>query len=862
VFDPVLDKAGAPRFVIYSSVSELILPILSCRPAVAAIAAPDAPLLIVLIAALAIAVAWTGWQLWRTHRTLRASDQRAQALWDNAREGLYEMSPAGVFTRANSALTRIFGYANDRAMVTLTAAQIEAAYLDAAPRDEALTRVSAGNAAAEWEARIRRTDGTTRWLREQVRAVRDEEGQLHYLLGSVQDITELRHANTATEAARQRYRALFDHLPIGIVEYDYRRIVSWFQELRATGVKDLAEVLRSEESLLDANARVSMVAANPATLRLFDLHDLDEGATKLENIYATDAFEARRKIFLALWDGRSEADGEFLMQAREGRTLRMIYHWRVPVIDGLPNYEHTQFVLVDVTEIKAAEQALASERERLSVTLRAMSEAVLTIDQTGIVQFMNEAAAELTGWPMGAAIGHPLQEVCVLGSDKSGHSQAAPLTSALSVDRPVDLPPYTLLRPREGPARSIEGRCAPVHDASGRPIGAVLVLRDVTHRSRLEADLLRASKMESIGVLAGGIAHDFNNLLSIVMGNLSLALLDEQAKSAAGKWLNAAERATLRARDLTHQLLTFAKGGEPVRTAVPLAEVVRETAQFALHGSAVRCEFDIADDLRPADADKGQISQVVQNLVINAVQAMAGGGSIKLRLQNETLVADGVATLPAGDYLRLEISDTGRGIPPEHVARIFEPFFTTKESGSGLGLATVYSVIQKHSGHIAVESVVGSGTTFLIRLPAAKVEPAKVASAPSAFEPLRGRVLFMDDEEQIRLMTKALLERLGLEVKLASDGTEAVLAYAQARTDGEPFDVVVFDLTIPGAMGGADAIREILKLDPQARGIVSSGYSSDPVMANFRAHGFKGSVPKPYRVADLSRILRDVMNGG
>jgi CheY-like chemotaxis protein len=251
---------------------------------------------------------------------------------------------------------------------------------------------------------------------------------------------------------------------------------------------------------------------------------------------------------------------------------------------------------------------------------------------------------------------------------------------------------------------------------------------------------------------------------------------------------------------------------------------------------------------------------VVQNLVINAVQAMPGGGLIRLSLHNETLGEGEVVTLTAGDYLRLEIADSGRGIAPEHLSRIFEPFFTTKEFGSGLGLATVYSVIKKHRGHIAVESSVGTGTTFRIWLPAARPEPVRPVPVAGAFEPIKGRILFMDDEEPIRMMTKTLLERLGLEVKVTADGHEAVREYAAARDSGQPYDVVIFDLTVPGAMGGADAMREILKLDPTAKGIVSSGYSSDPVMANFQAHGFRGSVPKPYRMSDFSRTLREVMN--
>jgi nitrogen-specific signal transduction histidine kinase/CheY-like chemotaxis protein len=397
-----------------------------------------------------------------------------------------------------------------------------------------------------------------------------------------------------------------------------------------------------------------------------------------------------------------------------------------------------------------------------------------------------------------------------------------------------------------------------MHDLGGRGIGAVLVMRDVSVRTRMEAELLRASKLESVGVLAGGIAHDFNNLLAIVMGNLTLALLDGPTAATGGKWLREAERGTVRARELTQQLLTFAKGGEPVRAAVRLADVVREAAEFALHGAAVRCEYDIAEDVRPADADKGQIGQVVQNLVLNAVQAMPDGGVIRLSLRNDSLAGMQVTPLAAGDYLKLSIADSGVGIAPDHLVRVFEPFFTTKEHGTGLGLATVYSVVQKHRGHVEVESALGRGTTFHLWIPAATTEPAAAPPTATPFEPLRGRVLFMDDEAPIREMTQTLLERLGLESTVTSDGGEAVRQYVLARMNGQPFDVVIMDLTVPGAMGGAAAMQEILKLDPTARGIVSSGYSSDPVMANFREHGFCGSVPKPYRVSDFARTLREV----
>jgi PAS domain S-box-containing protein len=711
-----------------------------------------------------------------------------------------------------------------------------------------------------FESEIRRPDGTTRWISENVRAVRDPQGRLLYLQGFATDITERKQAATAQQASEERYRVLFEHSPVGIVEYDYRPTIAWFRRLRQEGVTDLDAWFTAHPAEFDqAMFHVQIVGANSATLRLVGARTLGEGVAQLPRIFTADTYAARRQTLLAIWEGRNDLDGEFTIRSLDGTTRRLLFHWWAPAVGGEVLYERTQLALVDLTEIKSAEAALAAERERLGVTLRAMTESVFTTDSAGVVQFINEAAGALTGWPPAGAVGRPIDEVCVLGDEKTGRVIRAPIATALAAGGPADLPRQTVLRPREGRPRQVEGRCAPICDPSGRGLGAVLVLRDLTDRARLETEMQRASKLQSVGVLAGGIAHDFNNLLAIIMGNLTLALLDERTAGTGGKWLREAERGALRARELTQQLLTFAKGGDPVRSAVVLPDVVREAAEFTLHGANVRCEFDLAPDLRPADADKGQIGQVVQNLVINAVQAMPGGGVIRLSLRNERLAAGAVPPLPAGDYVKLSVADTGKGIAPEHLERIFEPFYTTKEHGSGLGLATVFSVVRKHGGHVAVESEVGKGTTFHLWLPVARAEASVRPVSASPFETLRGKVLFMDDEDQIRQMTGALLDRLGLKTTMTKDGGEAVQAYRLAQAKGEPFDVVIMDLTVPGAMGGAQAMQEILKIDPQARGIVSSGYSSDPVMGDHRAHGFRGMVPKPYRIADFVRTLRAVL---
>ena len=516
-------------------------------------------------------------------------------------------------------------------------------------------------------------------------------------------------------------------------------------------------------------------------------------------------------------------------------------------------------VITDVSARREAEIALAAEKERLAVTLRAMTECVITADMAGCVQYMNPAARALTGWDDDAQ-GRPLHLICQFENSRTGVSVAVPIEQFAHGGGAIDLPAQAQLRTRKGDCRLVQGCYTPIHGADSQRAGMVLVFRDVTEQERLEQEIVRATRLESVGILAGGIAHDFNNILTAVMGNLAMAVHDVTAGKAVGERLRAAEKATLRARDLTQQLLTFAKGGDPVRSAVQLDAVLRDTTAFALLGSSVKAVFDLPDDLWPADADKGQIGRVVQNLVINAVQAMPRGGTLQVSAGNELIAGSSHPGLAAGHYVRIAISDTGEGILPEHLPRIFDPYFTTKETGSGLGLAAVYSIVRKHEGHIAVESQPGQGATFRLWLPALR-RPAAPPREELPLEQvaLKGRVLFMDDEEIIREMAGMLLQQIGFEVVCAVDGAQAEEKFRDAQAEHRPFALVIMDLTVPGGIGGREAISRLRAIDPQVKAIVSSGYSSDPVMANYRAHGFNGMVAKPYRVEDFVRVLREVM---
>jgi signal transduction histidine kinase/ActR/RegA family two-component response regulator len=390
----------------------------------------------------------------------------------------------------------------------------------------------------------------------------------------------------------------------------------------------------------------------------------------------------------------------------------------------------------------------------------------------------------------------------------------------------------------------------------------IAFVRNITERKQRDQELLRLSKLESVAVLAGGIAHDFNNILAAVVGNLSVAKDLTSPSTELHEILCDSEAAALRAKKLVKQLLTFSKGGEPVRKVTQLGELLRDWTRFALSGSNVGSSFAIAEDLWPVDVDEGQIGQVVDNLVINAKQAMPLGGALSVAAANVTLgAADAVSPLPPGRYIRVAVKDGGVGIRKEDLPRIFDPYFTTKKSGSGLGLATVYAIVKRHGGHVTVTSHEGVGSEFAVLLPAADAGPclgAERGVAPRG----RGRVLVMDDEELVRRTARRMLEHLGYACELASDGAEAVAAYRSARLACRPFDAVIMDLTVPGGLGGKDALRELLALDPQVKAIVSSGYSEEPIMADYRRHGFCGIVMKPYAVEELAQALHAVVGWG
>ena len=400
-----------------------------------------------------------------------------------------------------------------------------------------------------------------------------------------------------------------------------------------------------------------------------------------------------------------------------------------------------------------------------------------------------------------------------------------------------------------------------IRDQDSNPLFVIGLIEDIGQKRELESERIKASKLESIGILAGGIAHDFNNLLTAIIGNISLAKKKIDPDNSAAKRLTEAEKAVLRTRDLTQQLLTFSKGGEPVKRTVPITDIIMDSAIFAMRGSNVKCEFNITDDLWRTKVDAGQFSQVIQNLAINAGHAMPEGGTLTITACNDTVSNDASMPISKGKYIKISVADQGAGIAEDVIPRIFDPYFTTKEEGSGLGLSIVHSIIKNHDGYIQVESEPANGTVFHVYLPAIVRKKKSVPVEPEKIIPGSGNILLMDDEEMILDFASALLKELGYTVALARNGEEAIALYKEAMDAGTPFAAALMDITIPGAMGGKEAIKEILKLDADAKAIVSSGYAKDPIMSRYKKYGFVGVVPKPYRVEELSQELHRVLVG-
>ncbi|HEY6000818.1 MAG TPA: PAS domain S-box protein [bacterium] len=529
----------------------------------------------------------------------------------------------------------------------------------------------------------------------------------------------------------------------------------------------------------------------------------------------------------------------------------------VPVRDAEGRLRGYRGIDRDISARKRAEQALRESEERYRKLYERTPVMMHSIDAEGRLLSISGAWLAQLGYTREEVIGRRSTDFLTERSRRYAREVVLPAFMKSGVCRDVE---YQFVR-KDGSVMDTLLSAIAEHDASGAFVRSLAVVVDVTEKRALEQERLRAQKLESIGTLAGGIAHDFNNLLQGVFGYISMARLKTDRPDEVLAMLSEAEQALHQAVGLTSQLLTYAKGGGPLKKIIALQPVIENAVRLALSGSRARPELAIPGDLWAVDADAGQIGQVVQNIVLNAEQSMPSGGTVTVTARNVPAAGGPAAHAGASPgNVEIVIRDEGTGIAAEHLPRVFDPYFTTKEKGTGLGLATVYSIVRNHGGTVDLASEPGRGTTVTVLLPAAPAQPdVEPAPAPRARRPLaeprRARILVMDDEPVVREVAGALLGAIGHEPTLAENGEAALERYREAAAAGRPFDAVILDLTVRGGMGGKETMRRLLELDPAVKAIVSSGYSADGVLADYRDHGFRDVLAKPYTLTGLRDVL-------
>ncbi|MEZ7892536.1 MAG: ATP-binding protein [Candidatus Wallbacteria bacterium] len=522
--------------------------------------------------------------------------------------------------------------------------------------------------------------------------------------------------------------------------------------------------------------------------------------------------------------------------------------------------EKAQLLEIEINERKKAESLLRTEKERLAVMLKSMGDGVIVTDSEQNVIIMNPAAEKITGYGMIESEGKKFDEIFHILNVDTRKKCDSPIKRSYLACGPVGLEHGTIIISKNGREDFLSATTAPIFENENL-IGFIIVFRDITERKKLEAEFLKLSKLESVGILAGGIAHDFNNLLTGIIGNITYAKMVMPPDERTLEVLDKAEDVAFRAKELTSQFRTFSKGGVPIKKVIDTVNLIKSAVEFALRGSNLKSDFEFDKKIYNVEADEVQLNQVVANIVINARHAMKNGGLLKIKVCNVTI--DDISNynslpLKHGNYVKISFTDTGTGISREDLPKIFDPYFSTKTEGSGLGLTTAFSIISKHGGVITADSELGIGSVFTVYIPATEniVQP----DALCAGDYLKPRILLMDDESIIREVTSQLLKHMGYNIDTACDGAEALELYKKAYESDYPFNLVIMDLTVPGGMGGAESMKKILEFDNNALGIISSGYSNDFIMSQHQKYGFKGVISKPYKIRELDEIIKKILS--
>jgi PAS domain S-box-containing protein len=743
----------------------------------------------------------------RKTEELSKSEENYRSIITEMQDVYYRSDAEGHLVMISPSGVELLGYESADQMLGMVIR--DTFYHDPDDRDAFVSNLKMKGALSGYQVILKRKDGKPLPVATSTHLLFDPDGAFCGVEGVFRDITEQRQAEEALRTGEEKFSRAFSQAPL---------------------LMSISDIVTGR--YLEVNNRFCQVSGFTS--------DEVIGRTSIELGWISS--EERGGFVAILKQNGRVQDLELSLIAKDGHTVICLYSAEIINVDGT---DRLLSIALDITQRKSIEERLRESEERYRVLFNAESDAIVVIDAETLENIdANDSAVEMYGYSRA--------ELLLLRSTELSAEPEETRYCIATGEGNVRIP----LRYH----RKMDGTVFPVEitarffEFGGRRV-LLAAMRDLSEIQKLQLERDKSQRLESLGLLAGGIAHDFNNILTGIIGNLSLfrTMIDSDHR-ASGR-LDECQKAAMRAGQLTQQLLTFARGGEPVKKNMDVSQLINESVSFTLRGSTVRGELDLAAGLWSVEADEGQLNQVLNNLLINAVQAMPSGGTVTVRAENEATGAG------AERFVRISIRDTGSGIPADILPRIFDPYFSTKTAGNGLGLASAYSIVSRHGGSITVSSEMGHGTEFVILLPAATspvvIEPSGDGARSEVY--LSGRVLLMDDEAMIRDVASIMLSEIGCSFDACSDGAEAVAMFRQAHEGNMPYDVVILDLTVPGGMGGLEAARLIKGIDPQATLIVSSGYSQEAVSADFKEYGFSGAVMKPYSMdtftAEIARVI-------
>lgn len=786
----------------------------------------------------------------QTKRKLTESERKYRSFIQESIDAFYINSPEGKILDYNKSLRDMLGYTDDE-MCDLNARET---YVDLSERKRICSMLEEKGVVRGFETRLRKKSGEVIDCRINSFVKRGEDGSIVSIRGIIRDVTNRKKRERLLRSALQRNRALLKAIPDMIFILDSE---GTYLDVMTKNSEDLID---SREKLL--GKKLSEVG--------FKGDLLNEIMTKIEEVLETGEICSVNYRIEILSGRRSSFEARIVkLNQNEVVVIARNIDEKVKIDRKLDEYrEHLEDLVEERTgELESVNRKLKEEidqrieiqtaleqsEERYRNLFYNSPESILLLDREGNILEINRLLEGIFDVGKKDLVGKNVGDLFPM-EPGAWEEYIDRLEKQTDDNKPehfeMDYPDH------KGKMRKLEVSLS-ITKSNGKIASIQVIGKDITDRKRMEEEMIRAQKMESIGVMAGGIAHDFNNILTTILGNVSLARLHAKDREKIRERLVDAEDACKRARDLTHQMMTFSRGGVPEKKATSISKLIQESVSFSLRGSNSTPEIQVDENLWNVRVDPGQINQVLNNLLINASQAMPKGGKVFIRADNVE-DPDKSLNLPDGRYVRITVRDEGCGIPRENLTKIFDPYFTTKEAGNGLGLATSFSILKNHDGRIMVDSVLGRGTEFNLFIPA---DPSLEPDAEEAGEPLtgKGKILVMDDDKNILSVVEEMLDHLGYDVETVSDCDEVLNVYKEAMKD-IPFDLVILDLLVPGGMGGKVCMEKLKKIDPGLKALISTGYSSDPIVSDFGDYGFLGCIRKPYRIRELSKIILDSLH--